>query len=232
MYFLLLYFLFLAGIGFTWCAARVQLNIWFLFYSFFAYKSTMPTVLFSFFGKRYVCKPATFHRRIAANIVTNIYSFFFWSVFGFHSRTIFFDNIHTHRTKLEDKQSSQGVENSVRTQLFRFHPTWPYLLIVWFLNCTRNGWFFHLLMQTPFGRMRTCSLCTPGKWEMGKCAPIWKFRNVCFFVPRAKFTRISTCQVAELLNKLARGTLEMKSKFYPLFMPHSWERVSISEIFA
>lgn len=200
MYFLLLYFLFLAGIGFTWCAARVQLNIWFLFYSFFAYKSTMPTVLFSFFGKRYVCKPATFHRRIAANIVTNIYSFFFWSVFGFHSRTIFFDNIHTHRTKLEDKQSSQGVENSVRTQLFRFHPPWPYLLIVWFLNCTRNGWFFHLLQQTPFGRMRTCSLCTPGKWEMEKCAPIWKFRNVCFF--------FSSSQVYSNFHLPSGGTLE------------------------
>lgn len=71
-------------------------------------------------------------------------------------------------------------------------------------------------------KMRNGKMCT--NLEISEC--------LFFFFPRAKFTRISTCQVAELLNKLARGTLEMKSKFYPLFMPHSWERVSISEIFA
>lgn len=48
-----------------------------------------------FFGKRYVCKPATFHRRIAANIVTNIYSFFSDLFLGF-TPALSFSTISTH----------------------------------------------------------------------------------------------------------------------------------------
>lgn len=107
------------------CTGSIKYLIFILFF-FLSYKSTMPTVLFSFFGKRYVCKPATFHRRIAANIVTNIYSFFCDLFLGF---TIFFDNIHTqNKTGGKTAESRDGKLHPC--QLFRFHPTWPYLLIV------------------------------------------------------------------------------------------------------